>query len=376
MIQGWNERFYRPVISYFTHEQTNAAKGVLILSVIISHNTLLAQASDDLYSATMYFHVAAFLVFPFLYDPRPLNSQSLRVWGPRYLVPFFVFLCLESALYYISTASQTSLGEWGSHFFYALIFHNAYTLDLATGLQTLWFLPAYFTTTLCVAFLFTKWKPSLTILLPLAFVLCGFVGLIPEAYKFWVPLGLLPAMVVLLPGILVRLMLSYLAPHGKKLIKKRIIFVLALTTFLLLEILCLMYFRRFSLSKLYLAGIDQPLDLISHIGLIVASLTTFLYMPNGGYRKLFAWFGRHSLFIFLVHQIIYHILLLGFSKLGVDVNTQPVLWGISLYIMTVTISVLCVLVLDLLPFIKRMIMPRDLDDWPVYTFVKRKMLFT
>jgi len=90
--------------------------------------------------------------------------------------------------------------------------------------------------------------------------------------------------------------------------------------------------------------------------------------------KALVWVGKHSLFIFLIHQMIYHALLLISLKAGVEFAGDfyyMITLGIVYLLATLGLSALTVIGLEKTPLLKRLILPRDWDDWPPCAFLKK-----
>lgn len=58
---------------------SNTLKGILIILIVIGHNSILTKNIDGLFSYLYSFHVMLFFILPWFYKKQPSNiHQSIR----------------------------------------------------------------------------------------------------------------------------------------------------------------------------------------------------------------------------------------------------------------------------------------------------------
>ncbi|MGB1077810.1 MAG: hypothetical protein ACPG05_05835, partial [Bdellovibrionales bacterium] len=132
------------LIGGFDRKAVEAAKGVLILSVLLGHIRLLTAEYPLLFVIVNNFHVACFLLLPFLYDVRPTNRQSLDIWFGRYLFPFVIFMLGYSVIQSFVFSNGDGLVSWLLDFLRGVFIATSVPIEQSAGMQSLWFLPALF----------------------------------------------------------------------------------------------------------------------------------------------------------------------------------------------------------------------------------------
>ena len=87
-----------------------AAKGVLILAVLIGHNEVCMAQAPWLRQLLYYFHTQCFLFLACALDSAPFCAAFVRGWAVRYLLPHAVFAALAAILSpLLASASQLPL---------------------------------------------------------------------------------------------------------------------------------------------------------------------------------------------------------------------------------------------------------------------------
>ena len=114
-------------------------KGILILLIVLGHNTILTQNISGLYDYLYSFHVLIFFILPWFYTTKfSWNStikRSTKLWF--WYLAFFV---VQVVFYNLLFDTTFSLGETLKAFF--LGGHTL--LKGVTGYMYLWFMPAFF----------------------------------------------------------------------------------------------------------------------------------------------------------------------------------------------------------------------------------------
>lgn len=126
-------------ISSIARDTSEFMKGILILLIILGHNSILTQNISGLYDYLYSFHVLIFFILPWFYTTTfSWNStikRSTKIWF--WYLAFFVVQVLFYNLLFDTTFS---LGETLKAFF--LGGHTL--LKGVTGYMYLWFMPAFF----------------------------------------------------------------------------------------------------------------------------------------------------------------------------------------------------------------------------------------
>ena len=126
-------------ISSIPRDTSEIMKGLLVLLIILGHNSILTQNISGLYDYLYSFHVLIFFIIPWFYTTNfSWNSsikRSSKLWS--WYLTFFV---VQVVLYNLLFDTTFSLGETLKAFF--LGGHSL--LKGVTGYMYLWFMPAFF----------------------------------------------------------------------------------------------------------------------------------------------------------------------------------------------------------------------------------------
>ena len=344
----------------FDAQTVEAAKGILILLVIFGHASNFWTPEPFVTFSIKFFHVACFLLFPFIYDVRKPDLTYCRDRFIRYYVPFAVFLLAYSALYLLVIRGFDDIGSWIKDVGLALTVGNAPMLDNASGLRALWFLPMLLMVVFLNAFVVGTQKFRLWFLLVMGFVLHAFVGIIDLSTKFYLPFGLIGAIYLLWLGIVIRAICSYISQEKLKKFSYG---------FLILSLAGIyMAYLNGSLIKfpvLVFPSILTLTDLIIH-DIIIVSMFLFL-ITSSLFKNIqpLKWLGQNSLILYLSHLLFLalsmKIAIKIFDVSVVSFQTTLIVFGI--FIFSLTGSVISTIILNKLPFFKGIIMPRDWNGW-------------
>ena len=198
-----NPTALRPSSRIGLDRDRSATRGVLIMLIVLGHNRLFHDSYYFLYVALYSFHVAAFLLLPFLYAPKRLRAATLVDLFLRYMVPFYATVIVYSLAYLTIEVgfSDTGTSTWAAKLLGALTLANAYFVKQATGFEMLWFLPA-FAVLVYFYMAFTEATGALRwVLIGGAVAAHGLVGLLPAEALRWIPFSAYISLYVLLPGL-------------------------------------------------------------------------------------------------------------------------------------------------------------------------------
>lgn len=119
--------------------ESNAIKGVLILLVVLGHNSLLMQATG-LFPYIYSFHVYCFFILPYLYG-QSTNEGHWRRLSLRFLRYLAVYLAFCAGCLCISLSRHRVIWD-GWALLHAIITGSQGLLTEYIGFGMLWFLPA------------------------------------------------------------------------------------------------------------------------------------------------------------------------------------------------------------------------------------------
>lgn len=126
-------------ISSIPRDTSEIMKGILILLIILGHNSILTQNISGLYDYLYSFHVLIFFILPWFYTTTfSWNSTTKR--SSKLLFWYLAFFIVQIAFYNLLFDTTFSLSETFKAFF--LGGHTL--LKGVTGYMYLWFMPAFF----------------------------------------------------------------------------------------------------------------------------------------------------------------------------------------------------------------------------------------
>lgn len=351
----------------FDTDTINAAKGVLILFVILGHASNFWTPEPFLTFSIKYFHVACFLLFPFIYDIRKFDTSFIKNIFARYYVPFAVFLVGYSVLYFIYASPD--IQNWGQAIIESLIFGNKPMLDAASGLRALWFMPALISIVIIKALFIGRFKIPLWVLLLISLCFHISVGAIPEPLKYYLPMGLTNALYLTFIGLLIRYLciaksIEYLQKNSH--------------VFLFIFIASIFFSHYFdTLIKFPVIFLPDYFDLRSIIIHDIIIISAFMFLITSSFFKklnFLKWCGRNSLTIYLTHLLFLAmsmtIAIKYFDVSNVDFLSAFIIF--SIFVFCLGGGAICVIILNKLPIFKNTIMPPSWNEWTAIKPFKKK----
>ena len=338
-----------------------------MLFVMLDHNDIVRNVRliNDIFEP-LTFHVAAYLVLPFLMTPKRLALGMARDHAIRYLVPFLFALLGYALAYQIVYKGAMPDSQWVRNLGRAFFFADPWSLQASTGFIFLWFLPALLSTVLLAA-LFNSSPPwAKAVILVVAIMAHLSVGASPLALREAMPQGLLIALYIFPLGIAVRYAIPWiLARPARSWIAVVCLVVFAATWIFELG-------TEIEVATLVLPTFSQPLWVFtSDLGNFTALATLLICSPLLRYVPGLRLLGQYSLLVYLFHPMLYKViftLLLPYCR--IDELATPV--GAAIYwtgavisiVVAASLSICGAVVVRKVPWLKATVTPRTFRDWP------------
>ena len=339
-------------------EKIDAAKGMLILLLLLGHASNFWTPEPYPTFSIKFFHVACFLLLPFIYDTKPLNLNFLRNRLVRYYIPFCAATLTYGILYSFAISHEFSLLTITK----ALLIGNAPQLDNATGLRALWFMPALITIIALSALLIGRLRIPLITLVPLTFLVHISVGLIPEPLKFQIPFGLISALYLFGLGLIIRIIYTHI---NHALLEKTA--PLALIIAIAAIIVTSTTGSIIKFPVIHLPDLTNPSAILLHdiiiLGMFIALISNkYLQRSN-----TLQWIGQNSLTIYLSHLLFLGGTMIAFKPLinASKITPASTLTVAAIFTITLSGSILCTRIINACPNLKSWIMPKDWKTWPL-----------
>lgn len=277
-------------------DKIDAAKGALILLIILGHASNFWTPEPFATFSLKFFHVACFLLLPFIYDIKPPSIDYLTSRVKRYYLPFVCAVLIYGTLYSIAIDTPATTSEAITRIIHALTIANAPQLDAATGLRSLWFLPVLISITILNSLLIGTKRIPTALLLAIAFIAHITIGSLNEPVKSSLPFGMAIAAYLFFIGLIMRLIYTHI---NHAYLEKRAPLWLALAlTFIAAANLTGSIIK---FPVIALPDYTAPLNILIHDAIIIFSFMTLA--SNSILKNIAAlkWLGRHSLSIYLGH---------------------------------------------------------------------------
>lgn len=354
----------------FDSNKIDAAKGILILLIILGHASNFWNPEPYITFSLKFFHVAAFLLLPFIYDTQPITLHYMKERLARYYIPFAFFTIIYGIGYLIVFRGAGDIAAWLYDLAAALTNANAPALDTATGLRALWFIPTLISITTLNAALIGRLKIPILILLPAAIALHIAASMTSDTLKFQIPFGLTIAAYLLPLGIIIRT----IAAHTKQNSLEKAAPIFAVIT--ILSITAAYYAASIiKFPIIHLPAPSNPIGMMIHPVIIIAS---FLFLTTTPWFKNIAplkWLGQNSLTLYLTHLPFLAITSILLEKMVAHdtITIASSIAAAAIFAVALTGSILCALTLNKYKKLKSLIMPRNWQDWPpAQIFTARK----
>jgi len=312
-------------VALLTREQSSAFKGVLILLIVLGHNSLLmtdpeTQELRFVFNWLYLFHVQSFFILPFMYGKTVLTKRHavnnfVKLYAP-YLWIFTV--CLFINAFYVKHFE--SMGSY----LYAFTFGNIYLIKEAIGFYFPWFLPAMFSL-LILKGLYDRgglWQKSAIAISTAYWLAILLAGVNRYDVGDYIPLSISQAFYFLPIALVARKVSDRLSACQNQWVEK----IPALLAFIGLT-LYLYYSQHFSGKIRVLIDFLLP---------VAAFSVLFAYRKQLGRSAVLQFFGKYSMPIYLFHVIIYNAIVQIVHRFKLSGNFAA---AVAVYILTLAISI-------------------------------------
>jgi fucose 4-O-acetylase-like acetyltransferase len=343
--------------------EIDAFKGLLICLIVLGHNTLFSDYYPLAFNVLYNFHVACFLLLPFLFFGRSASEYQFKDRAVRYLVPHFVFFAFACAAYFALFVAKDgpSLVVWLQSVALAVLFSSEGTYRAASGFGLFWFLPALLSLVLLRSAWFRGGIGRRVAIIVAVVAVHMLLGFLPDEFLRWLPWGW-PLDLFLFPLALVVGELWRRGVNGN----------LWFLAFSLIFGGCA-YFSLSLPSWSALAGdpgvyaIDQPYRLLLHDLYLVSAFLALLLLcwrlPAPLVKGL-AFVGERSLFVFLAHSFVFRAMIMSGFLGWMDslIGIAPISVAVS-FAVTLGLTLAAFKILESVPRLHTLIFPRSMVEW-------------
>jgi len=337
-------------------ESYDALKGLLIILIVIGHNTLLTSAVPYLDWVLYNFHVGAFLLLPFLFVADDFTWPSIRDKLVRYLWPYLIFVIgtflIHYNMYWAGNISSPVITL--KVITNALIFSNALSLKAATGFALFWFLPALTSLLIIRSFvcsLQTKFALVAMVILMAALWLVFYSDIRVDFLPFGIVIALYMLPVGMAAGILAGILLMNRHQFT--------ILLLSIGVFVFLQVISITGDTRINVGSNQFQQHESWDIILLHVSLQITGFVMCLllsrYLTKIPFLQLV---GKHSLLIYLTHSLIYQALIRVFPKIGIQFD--DFVQGAIIFAITLAIATMVSLFVYYRAWLRNLIQPRDL----------------
>lgn len=331
--------------SFLSRDESLAIKGILILLVVLGHNSILMKETN-LFPYLYSFHVYCFYILPFLYGIKLYNGKERffsfiikrQINNYKKMGIVYLFWCTVGIILAIFV-KHIPFHPWKS--IHAILWGHQTLLTDYCGFSFLWFIPTILAVMLWrdIYFLSTKFGKGGLFFLSVALwrgAVAGMGG--SHSLGMWCPFALIQGLFFSMAGIAGRFILEQIRSEDGTISKCYCLLFLIIPLYV--------YFRRFlPYGFHYLTWSCCP---------ILAFLCLYSIKDYLTKCHLFLLVGKYSLQIYLLHTIVFNILLL-------IVKQQNIITGIISYFATLVFTAIGIWFADRFPPLRWTIFPLDVN---------------
>lgn len=320
----------------------DAVKGILILCIILEHNSLLTLTHSWIRPFSDAFAAGAFLILSFL---RPIKATTFIAFLDKYLshwVPFSLFTLSLAILHFIFFGSE----NFFENLFKAILLASPQEIKASTGFMYIWFLPCLVVLYI-LRFVQQKVGNIILILALLSFLL---IGEVEDSVLVATPYSLHVIAFIYILGEIYRHIHRPLTEPSKS---------IKLATVIVFLVLCLGTIKVG--WHLFLAGgiipsWKEPFLLLYYGVMLTIAIpciyNSFCFLPDI-IVKFFASLGEKSLLLYLLHPIVFFVC---FRTLNVDINP----W--LSFVLTISISAILAVCIKKNPILYNLAFPSHISS--------------
>jgi len=337
----------------------DAFKGILIGLIVLGHNTLFFTACPLCFNVLYNFHVACFLVLPFIVPGAAVGRAGLKDRLARYFVPHLLFFALACLLYLLFMVpwEAAALADWAGKVVLAVVISDQAHYKEACGFGLFWFLPALFAMVVLLGAYRAAGAKARGALLGGALLAHGLLGLMPRSLMAVVPWSLGLVLFLFPLGVAVG---ALWARWGGR--------VWFHAAGLVVFVLCIHASVRMNSYGMNNGGrllaLDRPVALVFHDLYLIAAFFGLLGLAWLLRSTLLAFIGRRSLFMFLAHSFVWQFLVqTGLTGLMAAGIASVWLAVAASFLLTMALTLGASLLLEQHQRLYPLILPRAWSDW-------------
>lgn len=339
------------------HEHAiDALKGWLILAVVVSHNESVSFHIPWLRQLLFYFHVQCFFLLASLLDRKAFSWGLMRDRAVRYLIPQIVVVTIGWLAYALVCNHGTLTGASWQRLGLACAWESPASLNAATGLRMLWFLPALFSFTILRA-VSLRWRQAGILMTLAALVWMVVGGTLSSSLIQSLPYGLASAVFFFGLGEIGHGMLPRLGRLDLRVGVMACVVVIMLSTLIV-------WFPLGSVAAAFIETYDirKPLTWLVAVAFPGFALLSLLFLverlPS---QRIMARIGQLSLPIYLSHMFFYRAMTR--FRFGHDFDDMAVVGpafadGLVILLLTIASSVALGVLIWWSPTIRELVFPR------------------
>lgn len=342
----------------YDKQAIDAFKGILILLIVLGHNNFFSKYYPLGFNVLYNFHVACFLILPFLREDSSIKLKDFTDKAVRYFVPHTVFFALACIAYYVLTLrNTTSIGSAIMSALAALLLSTQAQYKSVTGMNLFWFLPAIFILIAILAWY--RHTSSRNKIITIAFTLLVhfFIGLLPKSGSEFLPWSAGTVLFLFPLGLLIAAITKIYKNDPKLYLAAS----LAFPIFIYISLST----GSFGISNgENQHSIRNPVELIFHDFYLICAFLALLGIAEYIRIPVLSFIGRRSLFIFLTHTMIWQaIMFTGIASWLLTSINSPIFMTSAAFILTVAIALGSCLLLESCKPLYSMIFPKSMADF-------------